>query len=172
MYRTAEQLPMSDQSRDVATLGIAANDSDLPETPADPPPAGLSTRQRALKRVVDLCGCAVVLLLWGWLFVLIAIAVAITTGRPVLFAQSRVGREGRTFLCYKFRTMVPDAEACLEQYLSAHPQARDEWDKYQKLANDPRVTPFGRFLRKYSLDELPQFWNVVTGEMSIVGPRQ
>lgn len=123
------------------------------------------------KRVIDICGVLVVCVCWGWLILLIALLVMLTTGRPVLFAQQRVGKGGRIFQCYKFRSMIADAEPFLESYLDSNPAAREEWNQYQKLSDDPRITRFGRFIRKYSLDELPQFWNVLKGDMSIVGPR-
>lgn len=90
---------------------------------------------------------------------------------PALYAQLRVGRGGRRFRCWKIRTMVPEAEAALEAHLARDPAAAAEWARRQKLAEDPRVIPAGRFLRASSLDELPQLWNVLTGEMSLVGPR-
>jgi len=89
----------------------------------------------------------------------------------VLFVQNRVGYRGRLFRCYKFRTMGDDADEALERHLARSPVARREWAETQKLRNDPRVTPLGHLLRKSSLDELPQLWNVLRGEMSCVGPR-
>jgi lipopolysaccharide/colanic/teichoic acid biosynthesis glycosyltransferase len=82
-----------------------------------------------------------------------------------------MGRDGKLFSCVKFRTMMPDAEAVLQRILAEDEDAREEYQKYHKLRNDPRVTRVGRFLRKTSLDELPQIWNVLRGEMSLVGPR-
>lgn len=92
-------------------------------------------------------------------------------GGPALYAHDRVGRGGRLFRCWKIRTMVPDADARLEAHLAASPEARAEWERDQKLRDDPRVTRFGAFLRSTSLDELPQVWNVLIGDMSLVGPR-
>lgn len=103
------------------------------------------------------------------LLVLIAL-VSISGGQP-LYAQPRVGRRGRQFRCWKLRSMVPDADARLARMISADPRVADEWRRYQKLSNDPRITFVGRFLRKSSLDELPQLWNVLMGDMSLVGPR-
>ncbi|MBC1521340.1 sugar transferase [Listeria aquatica] len=110
----------------------------------------------------------VALLLFFPLFLLIGFCIKITDWKsPILFKQKRVGKEGRTFYMYKFRTMCPDAEAQFEQYLK---QNEIEGAMF-KIREDPRVTKMGRILRKTSLDELPQIWNVLKGEMSLVGPR-
>jgi exopolysaccharide production protein ExoY len=90
---------------------------------------------------------------------------------PVLFSQKRLGRGGRLFACYKFRSMVTDADARLAALLASSPVARAEWERDQKLRNDPRITKWGRFMRKTSIDELPQLFNVIRGDMSLVGPR-
>ena len=92
-------------------------------------------------------------------------------GGPAFFAQARVGLGGKDFRMWKLRSMVPDADARLVQYLSESEGARNEWEKTQKLKADPRITLVGRVLRKYSIDELPQLWNVLAGDMSLVGPR-
>jgi lipopolysaccharide/colanic/teichoic acid biosynthesis glycosyltransferase len=92
-------------------------------------------------------------------------------GGVVLFGQERIGRGGRRFTCYKFATMVPNAEQMLAQLLERRPDLRSEWARDHKLRDDPRITRIGRFLRKTSLDELPQLWNVLKGDMSLVGPR-
>lgn len=92
-------------------------------------------------------------------------------GGPGFFGHKRVGKDRRQFSCWKIRTMVPDAEAKLKQYLSETPDAMAQWQRDFKLDNDPRITRLGNFLRKTSLDELPQIWNVIRGEMSFVGPR-
>lgn len=92
-------------------------------------------------------------------------------GRNPFYSQLRIGEGGKVFRLLKLRTMVHNADKRLEAYLATNPEARDEWDSTQKLKKDPRVTLVGRILRKTSLDELPQLWNVLTGEMSIVGPR-
>ncbi len=104
---------------------------------------------------------------------LIALLVVVirTHGGPAFFVQDRLGRNGRVFRFWKLRTMVVDAEQTLERYLDENPEARAEWETYQKLSHDPRITRVGHILRKTSLDELPQLWNVLRGDMSLVGPR-
>ena len=92
-------------------------------------------------------------------------------GGSAFYSQERVGRGGRVFRLWKLRSMVVDADAKLEAYLATDPAARAEWDEHQKLKDDPRITRAGRLIRKASLDELPQLWNVLTGDMSLVGPR-
>ena len=92
-------------------------------------------------------------------------------GGTAFFSQQRLGSGGRVFRFWKLRTMVPDAELALSHYLENNAEAREEWDRTQKLRHDPRVTSLGRLLRKYSLDELPQLWNVLCGDMSLIGPR-
>lgn len=92
-------------------------------------------------------------------------------GVTPFYWQERVGKNGKIFKMLKIRTMVHDADAVLQKYLDANPEAREEWNRNQKLRDDPRIIKFGTFLRKTSMDELPQFWNVLVGEMSMIGPR-
>jgi len=122
------------------------------------------------KRALDL---ALALLLLPVLVPLIALLVLLTRngGAPGLFAHRRIGRHGQEFTCWKIRTMVRDAPAMLDAHLRANPAAAVEWARTHKLQDDPRVTRLGRFLRRTSLDELPQIWNVLRGDMSLVGPR-
>jgi undecaprenyl-phosphate galactose phosphotransferase len=123
-----------------------------------------------LKRAFDLVAASMLLLLVAPLMGLVAAKLKLEGG-PIFFAHTRVGRHGRLFECYKFRTMVPNAKEVLQALLERDAAARAEWERDLKLRNDPRITPLGRFLRKTSLDELPQLLNVIRGEMSLVGPR-
>ena len=91
---------------------------------------------------------------------------------PVIFSYDCIGKDGKKFRCYKFRSMVVNSKEVLKKYLSENPAARKEWDTYYKLKDDPRITPIGKKLRRSSLDELPQLFNVLKGDMSLVGPRQ
>ena len=122
------------------------------------------------KRIIDIIAC----LLISPLLLLIGIPIALILlfdGGDIVYAQRRIGADGRPFACLKFRSMVCNADEKLRQMLDEDPAALAEWSCFQKLTNDPRITWFGKFLRAYSLDELPQFVNVWRGEMSIVGPR-
>jgi exopolysaccharide production protein ExoY len=119
------------------------------------------------KRILDVIGALALLVLALPLLVAIACLVKATSPGPVLFKHRRLGRGGREFWCLKFRTMVADAEA----RLARDAELRRQFEKEFKLQEDPRVTPLGRFLRKSSLDELPQLWNVLVGDMSLIGPR-
>jgi Undecaprenyl-phosphate galactose phosphotransferase WbaP len=105
------------------------------------------------------------------LMIFVALAVYLQDGGKAVFAHRRIGRDGRHFYCLKFRSMAVDAEQRLAELLARDPAARAEWEKDHKLRHDPRVTRLGAFLRKTSLDELPQLFNVLRGEMSLVGPR-
>ena len=105
------------------------------------------------------------------LMLLVALAIFSHDRGPIVFAHRRIGRGGQSFPCLKFRSMAVDAEARLAEVLACDPDARAEWEKDHKLRNDPRVTKLGAFLRRTSLDELPQLFNVLAGDMSLVGPR-
>ncbi len=125
---------------------------------------------RGLKRLFDLVGSAVLLLLLSPLFVFVAYKVS-RDGGSAFFGHERVGKNGQKFKCYKFRSMVVNAQEVLKDLLERDPVARADWEKDFKLKNDPRINPIGHFLRRTSLDELPQLWNVLVGDMSLVGPR-
>lgn len=131
----------------------------------------LEPSARFLKRSIDI----VVVLLGGLLLlplvILFALLIKLDSKGPVFFAHRRLGKDGQTFRAWKFRTMVSDADAVLQSHLESNPDLRMEWEQGQKLKNDPRITRVGRWLRRTSLDELPQIWNVLIGEMSLVGPR-
>jgi lipopolysaccharide/colanic/teichoic acid biosynthesis glycosyltransferase len=122
-----------------------------------------------IKRLLDICGACLALLLCAPVMLAIFLALSFA-GKPI-FTQQRVGQGGKPFACYKFRTMVVGAEQVLADYLRHNQAAKEEWFRTFKLADDPRITPAGRFLRKSSLDELPQLFNVLRGDMSLVGPR-
>jgi lipopolysaccharide/colanic/teichoic acid biosynthesis glycosyltransferase len=126
---------------------------------------------RAIKRTIDLVGSMLLIAVCLPVMALIAAAIWAETRSHVLFVHKRVGGERGEFGLLKFRTMVPDAHMVLEQYLREHPHLQDEWNLNFKLRDDPRVTRVGRLLRKTSLDELPQLFNVVAGDMSLIGPR-
>lgn len=123
------------------------------------------------KRWMDIILAATALLLAAPIMLGIAAFLRITTGGPALFFHNRVGFNGRIFRCYKFRTMIPHAEQALALYLASDPEADREWKENHKLKHDPRITFFGQMLRKSSLDELPQLFNILMGQMSCVGPR-
>jgi len=140
--------------------------------------AGVEVRNRLVqplpkitKRIMDLAltivGGSIILPV----LLALGLIVKLTSKGPICFGSRRIGYNGKIFKAWKFRTMVPNAEAILKDYLAANPEAQKEWDREHKLKNDPRITKIGAFLRKTSLDELPQLWNVIKGEMSLVGPR-
>jgi Undecaprenyl-phosphate galactose phosphotransferase WbaP len=126
---------------------------------------------RLTKRLMDLVASIIGGIVIMPVIFYICVAVKLSSRGPIFYGHERIGRYGRRFKAWKFRTMFQDANLVLEQYLEDNPDARAEWESDQKLRYDPRVTRIGRFLRKTSLDELPQLWNVVRGQMSLVGPR-
>lgn len=128
-------------------------------------------RHIPLKRMFDVFFSLIILTFAFPIFIFIALAIKLTSKGRSVYSQERIGRGGKPFKCYKFRTMYPDADKRLKELLSSDDKLRREWDIFHKLKNDPRITPFGMFLRKTSLDELPQFWNVLKGDLSVVGPR-
>jgi len=139
---------------------------------------GLEVRQsllmpgpRAAKRLLDLVVVLALAPLLIPLTALFSMLIAIDSPGNPFYGQRRLGRDGKPFTAWKFRSMRPDADAVLTDFLARNPSLREEWDKDHKLRNDPRITRVGRLLRKTSMDELPQLWNIVVGEMSLVGPR-
>jgi len=123
------------------------------------------------KAIVDAMVAAVALVVSAPLIPFIALLIKLDSKGPVFYKQTRYGKDGKPFKAWKFRTMVENADVVLKEYLARHPELKEEWDRDQKLRDDPRVTRVGKFLRKTSLDELPQIFNVIKGEMSVVGPR-
>lgn len=126
---------------------------------------------QTVKRSFDVAAALLGLLALSPFLLLTALLIRRSTRGPVFYSQTRRGRNGELFRAWKFRTMVPGADKVLAAHLAAHPELRREWERDHKLKQDPRVTAIGRLLRKTSLDELPQLWNVLRGEMSLVGPR-
>ena len=128
------------------------------------------TYRLGVKRTIDVLSVLLSALVTLPLIAIMAFFVSLD-GHSPFYSQKRVGRGGRIFTLWKLRSMVPDADARLEAHLAADPAARAEWNRTQKLKDDPRITRMWRFLRKSSADELPQLWNVLLGDMSLVGPR-
>ncbi len=131
------------------------------------PPAPIAW---SLKRVFDVTAVLAAAPVVVPIMAVLALGVALDGGKP-FYGQERVGKDRRVFRMWKLRSMVPDADARMEACLAANPDMRREWNETQKLKCDPRITRFGRIIRKCSLDELPQLWNVLKGDMSLVGPR-
>jgi len=149
-------------------LGASPQDAAMAEHVVLPAPNRFAL---AAKRGIDICGVLVFIALFMPLYLAVYVGVKLSSPGPAHFSQDRVGRNGKLFRFYKFRSMLPNSDEVLTSFLDSDPEARSHWDTYQKLANDPRITPFGHFIRKTSLDELPQLWNVLRGDMSLVGPR-
>jgi len=120
---------------------------------------------------MDVAISTFLLIILSPLLATIAALIKISSPGPIFYTHERIGRHGKKFKVIKFRSMVVNADKILEEYLAHNEKAREEWLATRKLKNDPRITRIGKFLRKYSLDELPQLWNVLKGEMSLVGPR-
>ncbi|MPZ21999.1 MAG: sugar transferase [Dehalococcoidia bacterium] len=150
-----------------STLGQALSPA---ETVAQPrPPSDIYNM--AGKRLADLVIGGALLLLTAPLVLVLGLAVVLGTGWPAFYRARRIGKDGRVFGMWKLRTMVHDADQLLEDWRRDGHHLRSEYEQRYKITEDPRVTRLGRFLRKTSLDELPQFWNVIKGDMSLVGPR-
>lgn len=144
---------------------------ELVAAPAAAPRQGCSAPVSWPVRLLDLSVAGLIFLFVLPLLLLCALAISLSSRGPVIYRQVRIGREGREFTCFKFRTMVHSAQPAIESLLVEGSVYREEWAAIYKLRTDPRVTSLGRFMRRYSLDELPQLFNVFRGEMSIVGPR-
>lgn len=126
---------------------------------------------KIIGRIFDIAVSFLAIMIFLPFLIVTALAIKITAPGPIFFIQSRIGRDGKQFPCLKFRTMVVNSQDALIELLAQSPDARAEWDRDQKLRNDPRITPIGAILRKSSLDELPQLFNILAGHMSVVGPR-
>lgn len=124
-----------------------------------------------VKRAIDIAVASAAIIVASPIMLIAALAIYATMGRPIIFSHERVGFNGSTFRCYKFRSMVSDAQERLSEYLASNPEAKRMWMEEQKLKDDPRVTSLGRLLRRSSIDELPQLFNVLKGDMSCIGPR-
>ena len=124
-----------------------------------------------IKRILDIVIASAALVFVLPLLLIVGLLIRLQDGGRAVYVQKRYGHNGRTFMCYKLRSMVLNSDQRLKEILEADPVARDEWERTQKLTNDPRITPLGHFIRKTSIDELPQLLNILKGEMSIVGPR-
>lgn len=123
------------------------------------------------KRIFDVVVASVALILVSPLLLVVGLLIRLQDGKAALYSQPRWGRNGESFECFKLRSMVPNAAEKLQAVLDSNPAAKIEWDLTQKLTNDPRITPLGKFIRATSIDELPQLLNIIRGDMSIVGPR-
>jgi len=157
------------------TLQFSSRESDFIDksNSIEPPLQHLAPKslyRSAFKRLLDTLLCLIAAPFVLPLILFFAVLISLDGHNP-FYSQARVGRDGRVFRMWKLRSMVKDADERLEEYLSATPAARAEWNQMQKLRNDPRITPIGHLLRRTSMDELPQLFNVVTGDMSLVGPR-
>lgn len=130
-----------------------------------------SVKRNFTKRLFDILFSIGAIVIMLPLLLICALAIAFTSKGPIIYGHKRIGRGGKPFTCYKFRTMYQDADKRLKELLESNILLNDEWNRSHKLKNDPRVTAIGRFLRRTSLDEFPQFWNVLRGDLSVVGPR-
>lgn len=165
---TVQGLSAQDKAHGLMTKGVPVAAASVADRRSDPRPEALGGLS---KRMLDVILASVAIIFLMPLLVIIALIVRMYDGGPALYRQERVGLGGRTFGCLKFRSMRVDSEKLLQAHLAASPAAAQEWALNQKLHEDPRITPVGRFLRKSSLDELPQLFNILRGDMSLVGPR-
>lgn len=158
------QFSASDTMRD--TIQFSPNDVAVQPSKARSASIYQTYAKQGLDLFCTILAAPIVLPVVAMLALLIAL-----DGRNPFYSQTRIGKNGKSFRIWKLRTMVHDADALLASFLAADPKAKAEWDSTQKLKKDPRITKIGKLLRKTSLDELPQLWNVVNGSMAIVGPR-
>ncbi|HAE28838.1 MAG TPA: UDP-phosphate galactose phosphotransferase [Hyphomonas adhaerens] len=154
-------LRLSNQSRHAETAAYSSTRLDRRENDAN----------TNAKRIMDIVIASIALVFVFPLLLVVGILIRLQDGGRAVYAQKRYGQNGRTFKCYKLRSMVANADERLQEILATNPAARAEWEETQKFVNDPRITPLGHFIRKTSIDELPQLWNILRGDMSLVGPR-
>ena len=167
-------VPLSNTINGVCSATLSPASGDLAEVATRHPLRRVGTYEPlggTAKRALDIVIAVISIILLSPLMIIVAGLIRLAMGTPLLFAHTRIGYNGQPFRCYKFRTMVPNADACLSDHLRRDPDAALEWSKCRKLQRDPRVTTLGLLLRKSSIDELPQLFNVLRGEMSCVGPR-
>lgn len=157
-------------SHDVQLIELIKTGNTLREAPTPVQSTKSGIYRRALKRALDVTLVLLSLPVIVPVIAALALMVSLRDGKP-FYRQERVGQNGRIFSMWKLRSMIPNADDALETYLSKNPAMRTEWDTKQKLLDDPRVTRLGHFLRRSSIDELPQLYNVLRGDMSLVGPR-
>lgn len=165
---TVQGLSVQEKAYGPMNTGVPVAAASVAERRCDPRPEALGGLS---KRMLDVALASVAIIFLMPLLVIIALIVRMYDGGPTLYCQERVGLGGRAFGCLKFRSMRVNSESLLRSHLAASPAAAQEWALNQKLHDDPRVTPVGMFLRKSSLDELPQLFNILRGDMSLVGPR-
>lgn len=158
-YRKVKHIGSLQQVQFQKRVRVQKNDSYFP------------VRKDPLKRVFDIVFSSLFIILASPLFLVLTALIDCTSNGPIFYKSRRVGLCGKLIDCWKFRSMHCDAEERLHKLLSSNEAFRTEWEKFQKLKNDPRITWVGKFLRKTSLDEIPQFWNVLKGDLSVVGPR-
>lgn len=165
--------PFGDTARPRARAGFERSEPlDLRIVEDDPPRLHRpDLRQRAVVRLLDIALAGVIAIIASPVAIGTAIAIRVGSGPGLFFAQQRIGRDGKPFRCYKFRTMATNADEKLAELLELDPDLKREFQASYKLRKDPRVTPIGQWLRQTSLDELPQLWNILCGHMSLVGPR-
>jgi exopolysaccharide production protein ExoY len=164
-YRCAAANPPVSGGGEVQYRSLIADDAEMSIR------IGKADLDARLTRAMNLLVALLALILLAPVLLMIAVAIRLGGAGPILFAHHRIGLNGISFPCFKFRSMVPDADERLMRLLASDPDARCEWETTHKLRRDPRITWIGQFLRRSSMDELPQLFNVLRGEMSIVGPR-